>query len=114
MRQHRFWTNLASLRDLDRFPPCLCAVVARDGRQQLTYAQIGARAGISRIGVMRIAKRTSWAKLSLDTITRYSEACGVNLLHPGQQISYLKRIKRLTPRQVKLLSKLRAAPRLAR
>lgn len=107
MRQRQYWTILKSLRDLDRFPPCLCVTVARDGRRSLPYTEIAKRAGIHRITAIRLGKLTSWRSVTVDMALRFSEACGVNLLHPSDHIEYLKRLKTVRPRQAKLLMRLK-------
>ena len=78
---------------LNKFPPFLCRFVARDksGQRPLSNQDIAKRSGLNEQAVCKICRLKTWNDLTLDTIERFSSACGVNLLHPRRHLDFLKR-----------------------
>lgn len=74
------------LSALDRTPPWLCRLMAivpgRGGRKarRLPEAEIIRRSGLSRRTVIRLSYSQSWRSITLETVSRFAGACGVNLL----------------------------------
>lgn len=83
--------------DLDRFPPAMVRLVARThrGRRPMSVSEIARRAGIGRSSVVAISSKTTWRGITLDTIIRFTSACGVNLLRIDRHIDYLRRRKKV-------------------
>lgn len=73
--------------------------------QRIPEAEIVERSGLSRRSVIRLSYSKSWANASLDTISRFSAACGVNVLgrnpiywffrsHSGPDATYLTKAQK--------------------
>ena len=82
------------IQTLNRFPPCLCRLVARKGRTPLTLAQIASLSGLSVSTVRALSAKKSWCGVSIDAVQSFSSACGVDILHPRRQIDFLRRRKK--------------------
>lgn len=83
---------------IDRFPPSLVIAQARKnrGRKAMSYAEIAAAAGLSRVQVIRLSRLTHWPdSVSLGTYSKLTEACSVDPLHPRRAFDYLKRRRKV-------------------
>lgn len=82
---------------LNKFPPFLCRFVARKkhGLRPVTDQEIADASGLSISTVCWLSKLKLWDTISLDTIERFSTACGVNLLHTARHVDFLKRRKKV-------------------
>jgi len=78
------------LQKLDRIPPFLCIAIATGRKDFLTIAQVSAYSSVPLRTIERISTRMSWGKVNLETAHRVTNACGINLLHPGKSLRYLK------------------------
>jgi len=80
------------LQFLDRFPPRLCRLVARErhGRKGLSARQIASRSGLALATVSALSRRSSWRGLPVDTVDAFARGCGVNLFALRRQIRFLK------------------------
>lgn len=91
---------------LDRVPPFLCRMVARDkahrGRR-LSLVEISIASGLSYGAVRRLSHKRTWANVPPCIIDRFASACGVDLLHLKRTIFYLKRTLK-SPNGYKCLS----------
>lgn len=85
------------LQRLDRFPPCLCRVIARDGRgRKLTSRQIAKRGGIDRATVNRTARRLGWRGVQIEIIDGYLYGCRINIFQMRRHVQYIKRLREST------------------
>lgn len=79
---------------LDRIPPLLCRMAARDklhrGRR-LSLMEISQASGLSYGAVRRLSHKRTWSNVPPEIIDRFAGACAVNLLHPKRTIQYLER-----------------------
>lgn len=100
------------LARLNKFPPCLCRLVARKdgGMKLMSNRDIAARAGLSKSSVIKISRLERWDTLPLKTVESFSRACGVDLLQPSRHIHFLRTrgnyLKGGTPQQKKLVLRL--------
>jgi hypothetical protein len=85
------------LEVFDEFPPTLCRYLARknNGRVKMSHSDIARVSGLERSTVAKLSKRTTWSGLTIDTIQRFSLACGVNLLSTARQKDFFKRRKKV-------------------
>lgn len=83
------------LGKLERIPPFLCRLLARDGRHGLSHNDIAECSGLNRSTVKELSFATSWRGHTIETIVAFAEACGVNHLAAEKQWDYAKR--RLLP-----------------
>lgn len=84
------------LQTLDKFPPCLCRIVARHPKNtkygsRLTLHEIAKKAQLSYGVVVRLSRQKTWFGATLEQAEKFSWACGVDLLHPARKTQYLKR-----------------------
>jgi hypothetical protein len=65
----------------DALPPMACRLLAGKRRHQkaLTDREIAEISGLSRQSVIAISRKRTWRWMRLDTIQRFSLACGGNL-----------------------------------
>jgi hypothetical protein len=77
----------------------------------MSYSEIAARSGLNRSTVVAISSKTSWRGLTLDTIIRFTNGCGVNLLRLDRHLDYLRRRKKVafTPMHRRILAAVAAA-----
>lgn len=89
---------MSLLEKVNRFPPFLCRMMARTGRgmgcRPLRLDEIAQRASLDISTVSKLSKRRKWDKEPLWVVFAFSDACGVDLLHPRRHIDFLKRKKR--------------------
>lgn len=100
----------------DRFPPCLCRLVARKGWTPMSTRDLAAKSGLSKSYVSNLSKRSTWKGIPIDVVDRFVAACGINLLSPKRTIEYLKsskmiHLKRATATQRKLFAAIFAIKR---
>ena len=82
---------------LDRFPPCLVRLVARDPKRRghrLPLHDLADRAGLSYGATLRLSQKKTWANVPPKTIDAFCSACGVDILQPWAKLDYLKRTLR--------------------
>lgn len=81
----------------NKFPPCLCRYLARKnhGHKPLSVREIAQKSGLSKSTVAELAVKETWSGVSIDTVVRFSQACGVDLLRPRDTISYLRRARKV-------------------
>lgn len=87
--------NLTKLNALsvhmDKIPPNLCRVLARNGRLAMTNQEISDASGLTLKRVGEISRLTTWAKVDVGQASAFASACGVNLVNQGQVRKYLMR-----------------------
>jgi hypothetical protein len=83
------------LAQANKVPPFLCRLVARkrSGWHPMSCADIGKKAGLSKSYVASLSLKTSWKGVPIEVVERFSEACGVDLLHPQDTLKYLRESK---------------------
>jgi hypothetical protein len=77
----------------DALPPMACRLLAGKRRHQkaLTDREIAEISGLSRQSVIAISRKRTWRWMRLDTIQRFSLACGVNLRDdPKKHIKFIQ------------------------
>lgn len=81
----------------DKFPPCLCRFLARKahGHQPLSVRELAQLSGLSKSTVAELSLKRSWTGVPIDTVVRFSRACGVNLVAPREARKYLRRARRV-------------------
>lgn len=81
------------LQKLDKFPPFVCRIVAlkNNGRAAMSTRDIARASGLSPASISYISQMTSWAHITLETMDRFTQACGVNHLNLTKQLAYLRR-----------------------
>ena len=86
---------MSLVRKLDAFPPCLVRLVARDPRKtgrRLSILELSKRMRISYGATLRLSQKRSWENVPAWLIDRFTSACGVDPLRPGQKLKYLRRV----------------------
>ena len=76
---------------LNLFPPCLCRCVARirHGRRPLQRKEIAARSGLPLRKVDELSRLTSWDRVPVEEMERFSLACGVDLLRLRRHVEFM-------------------------
>lgn len=91
---------------LDRVPPLLARMAARDPKhrgRRLSLHEIAKASGLSYGAVRRLSLKTTWGNVPPVIIDKFTDACGVDILHPKRLIQYLQRALK-TPNGYKNLS----------
>ena len=81
---------MSLLKKSDRIPPFLCIAIATGRKDGLTLGQVSALAHVPLRTMERISSISSWKTVRMETADSISTACGINLLHPGKSLRYLK------------------------
>jgi hypothetical protein len=76
---------------LDKLPPNLVRVLARDGRRSLSNKDISSRSGLTVKRVGQISRMKSWGGLQVSEAAAFTEACGVDLINQSKTRKYLMR-----------------------
>lgn len=80
------------LSRLDRLPPPICLMLARDGRRKpIPMAEISRRSGLSAAMIRKIATLKSWAEVPVGDCESFRSACGITPLNERRHIEFLKR-----------------------
>lgn len=84
------------LEKLNKFPPILCRAVARKnrGREPMSLRDIADQSGLALSTVCELSQRRTWTNATLETIQKFSAACGVDLLHPRRHLYFIKHRKK--------------------
>lgn len=82
------------IESLDRLPPCLVRLVARNGHSghRLSLAALSDRSGLSYGAVQRLSEKKSWKDTPPWMIDAFCSACGVDPLRPRAKLAYLRRM----------------------
>lgn len=103
------------IETVNALPPSLVRALARThrGHRPMGDTEVARRSGLSRQTIWRLAQRTSWNGVPVDTVERFCAACGVNILHPRRHLDYLRRKRKVairkSPRLIALLAKANGA-----
>lgn len=81
----------ALLDKLDKLPPNLVRVLARDSSGAMSNRDIAAKAGMSMKRIGQISRLKSWATLPVEEVAAFADACGVDLLNQAKTRKYLMR-----------------------
>lgn len=78
---------------LDRCPPCLCRLLARKkrGHVAMSHRDIARVSGLALTTIVEISFKTTWSGLTVDTIERFCQACGVNPLQPSEHMEFMRK-----------------------
>ena len=82
---------MSLIKKLDKLPPNLVRVIARDGRVALSNKDIADRSGIGVKRVGQISKMTTWRNLQISEAAAFASACGVDLVNQSKTRKYLMR-----------------------
>ena len=96
---------------LDECPPMICRFYARkrNGRVPMSNADIAFISGLARCTVSQIGSLRSWRSVPVETVHRFTMACGVNIVNQEQVRKFIRHsrwshIKHATsPQQKKML-----------
>lgn len=94
------------IETLDRLPPCLVRLVARDPRhngRRLTLKRLSDISGLSYGATQRLSGKRTWSNVTPAMIEAFCSACGVDILRPQRKIKYLLRVLK-KPNGYKLLA----------
>src|SRR6185295_6212154 len=104
----RHWLPL-----FNRCPPAQCRLLARKkrGTEWMSVRDIAFSSGLSRAEVGKLQFKTDWNRVEVETMHRFSLACGVNLLSLSEHRDFTRRrqlvyLRRLTVSQRRLHDKL--------
>ena len=80
------------LDKLTTLPPYKLRLLARHKwkRRPMTNLQISERSGLALETVRRLSRCRSWNKITVETMLRFSAACGVEMLHQRRAIQFIK------------------------
>ena len=72
-------THMTVLEWLDRMPPRVCRLVARDGRAMrgLTNRQVAERSGLTVLRVMHLSVLHTWKDVPIGEIDAFRRGCGI-------------------------------------
>lgn len=96
----------------ERFPPRICRLLAhKRGAAPLSHREIASLSGLSKSTVAALSTKSTWAGISIDTVVKFSRACGVNLAAPSKTLDYIRRrkqahLKKAKGNQAKLVGRL--------
>tara|TARA_Y100000034_G_C6722777_1_gene319838 strand:- start:215 stop:529 length:315 start_codon:yes stop_codon:yes gene_type:complete len=76
---------------LDKLPPNLVRLIARDGRKALSNRDIARKSGLSLKRIGQISKMTTWGSLQVGEAAAFADACGVDLINQAKTRKYLMR-----------------------
>lgn len=62
---------------LDRLPPFICRILAKSNGRLMTTPELMKRTGFGHVKLERISKQTSWAKISVQDVDLFLDACGI-------------------------------------
>lgn len=100
------------LKKIDRIPPAICRLYARNGRRAPTCRELSKVTGIPKTKIAELSLAMSWEGEKIDTIEKFATACGVNLFRPSEVVEYFTRTKQAhltavkNPAQKKMLMKI--------
>jgi len=63
---------------------------SRRGRRMLSHDDLAEISGLHKATIQRLSLLTSWRGVTVDTMERFSSACGVNLLQTGKGMEILR------------------------
>ena len=84
-------TTFTVLEFLDRCPPWLCRLLARERRKALTKREIAARSGLSPGMISKLSKLRSFGGVDVDVASRYMKACNIDPFHMRVHRQMIKR-----------------------
>jgi hypothetical protein len=80
------------LDQLDRLPPNICRLIAREGRRQpLDNAALAARSGLTIERIAYISKLRSWASVTVGEMDAFRTACGISPTNQSRHYWYVRR-----------------------
>ena len=79
------------LKKLDKLPPNLVRVLARDGNEAMSNRDIASKAGMSTKRIGQISRLKTWATISVGEVDSFAEACGVDVINQSKTRKYLMR-----------------------
>jgi hypothetical protein len=78
------------LTKLDRCPPFVCYYAAHMGRKaRPMLPELVKASGMSERTFVRIAQRTTWAGVTVERLSQFSGACGIDVLNPQTVLEWL-------------------------
>ena len=82
---------MALVLKLDKLPPNLVRLIARDGRKALSNRYIARKSGLSLKKIGQISKMKTWADLQEGEAAAFADACGADLITQAKTRKYLMR-----------------------
>lgn len=85
---------MASILDrIENFPPFVCRLLARKhrGRVGMSHEDIAKASGLARSTVISISFRRTWVGIPIETVDRFSAACGVDFFCTKDQRKFLRK-----------------------
>jgi hypothetical protein len=82
------------LAKLDRLPPNVCLLLAREPhrlKSPRAIVDVARHSGLSKKIVRRIGKLRSWASVSIERMEAFKTGCGILPGRECMQVAYLKR-----------------------
>jgi hypothetical protein len=79
------------VQKIDKLPPNLVRVLARDNNGAMSNREIADKAGLSTKRIGQISRLKSWATLPIWEAAVFADACGVDLLNQAKTRKYLMR-----------------------
>ena len=79
------------LNKINKLPPNLVRVLARDGRDAMTNKEISDKSGIPVKRVGQISRMKSWDSIQVSEAAAFADACGVDLVNQAKTRKYLMR-----------------------
>lgn len=76
---------------LDKLPPNLVRVLARNGGKSLSNRDISAKSGLTVKRIGQISRMGSWGGLQVSEAAAFAAACGVDLINQAKTRKYLMR-----------------------
>lgn len=86
--------NQSLLSKLDRCPPFVCYYAAQMNQaKRPTLSELVERSGMSQRTFSRIAHRTTWADTTIEHMSQFAHACGIDILDPEPVMVWLAQRK---------------------
>ena len=79
---------------MNRIPPAMAVLIAREGRRPMSITKVAQRANLSVQRVVWITSQTGWGDVPAGEASSLLAACGVTPSTLGRQLQYIKRASR--------------------
>lgn len=82
---------MTMLEKFNAFPPCMCRLVARNGRRPMSHREIAKASGLSVDTVARLSLKMDWSGVKIDVAVKFSAGCNVNHMALERTMDYVRR-----------------------
>lgn len=79
---------------MNRIPPAMAVLIAREGRHPMTLAKVAQRASLSRQRLVWVTSQKDWSEIPAWEASSILAACGITPSTIGRQIQYIRRMKK--------------------